>query len=124
MAGRCIYDTDAQKFWGYHDWIFGHQPEINSHNVREKILGWSASAHLDAAEIGKCIESRASEPEIRQSRDEGLALEVPGAPTVFLNGRMLEPGREWDIIKYYIEYELDAAQPERCCVTGPPRPAK
>lgn len=126
IAGRCIYHVSAQKFWDYHDWMFAHQQEINAQNVRSKIMQWAGSAQLDSSGLEQCVASRATEAEVKQSMADGLALEVDGTPAMFLNGRMIEPGREWDVIKYYINYELKAAPAlESCCtVELPAKPEK
>jgi protein-disulfide isomerase len=126
IAGRCIYHVSTQKFWDYYDWIFTHQREINAQNVKGKIMEWAGAAPIDSATLDKCITSRATEAEVKQSMADGLALEVDGTPATFLNGRVLEPGRDWDVIKYYINYELKAApQLESCCtVKLPVKPPK
>src|SRR5215831_5586382 len=38
MAGRCIFKQNANAFWDYHDWIFEHQADITTENLKEKIL--------------------------------------------------------------------------------------
>jgi protein-disulfide isomerase len=125
IAGRCIYHASAQKFWDYHDWMFARQQEINAQNVKGKIMEWAGSAQFDSAGLAKCVDSRATEAEVRQSMADGLALEVDGTPAMFLNGRMIEAGREWDVIKYYINYELKAAPGlESCCTVELPAKPK
>lgn len=126
IAGRCIYHVRPQEFWAYHDWMFAHQREVNAQNVRDKIMEWAASAQLDSAALDKCFASPATEAEVRQSMADGLALGIDGTPAMFLNGRLIEPGREWDVIKYYIDYELNSAPAlENCCtVQLPAKPEK
>ena len=124
IAGRCIYHVSTQKFWEYHDWMFAHQKEISAENVRAKIREWADSAQFDSAGLDKCVETRATEAEVKQSIADGLALEIDGTPAMFINGRLIEPGREWDVIKYYINYELKAAPAlDSCCTVKFPAKA-
>jgi protein-disulfide isomerase len=121
IAGRCIYHARAQAFWAYHDWMFAHQRDVNAQNVRRKIMDWAASAQFDSAALETCLASHAAEAEVRQSMADGLALGIDGTPALLLNGRAIEPGREWDVIKYYIDYELNAAPAlESCCTVQLP----
>lgn len=118
IAGRCVYRQNPEKFWKYHDWMFAHQSELDGQNLRDRIGGWASSAGVDRTALETCFDTRATEAEVEQNKQEGFALGVAGTPAVFLNGRALEAGRDWDILSYYIRYEVNAQEAERCCAVG------
>jgi len=120
IAGRCVYRQSGAAFWVYHDWIFAHQSEIVLGRFREQALESVAKEGIDRARLTSCIDSKATESEIRNSMREASELGVPGTPTVFLNGRKM-PGPSWPMLRAAIDFELKqaAAKSEDCHCTEP-----
>ncbi|MGA7409512.1 MAG: thioredoxin domain-containing protein, partial [Bryobacteraceae bacterium] len=87
IAGRCVFQSDPALFWDYSDWIYAHQKEITESNFEEKLGQWSKDKKPGAA-FETCVAHRSTEADVKKSIADGLALEVPGTPTLFLNGRM------------------------------------
>ncbi|HEY3740512.1 MAG TPA: thioredoxin domain-containing protein [Bryobacteraceae bacterium] len=119
VAGRCVFRANPEAFWDYHDWIFDKQPEITPENVDSKILEWAGTKGLDTLQLTRCMETSATEPEVRKNMEEGFALGVDRTPTLFLNGRPIE-GSTWDQLKARIEFELGYQKTaknagEKCC---------
>lgn len=56
------------------------------------MLAWAAANGVNAAELGRCIDSKATDAEVAQNIAEGRALGVRGTPTVFVNGRKAGSG--------------------------------
>src|SRR5215472_2020977 len=44
IASKCVAKQIPDGFWTYHDWIFEHQAEITTENLKEKVLGWANDA--------------------------------------------------------------------------------
>jgi protein-disulfide isomerase len=107
MMGRCIFHQNAQAFWDYHDWIFQHQEEINPDNLKEKVLEFAKTKGLDADQLSKCIDSRATEEEVDKTRAEGKSLEINSTPTMFVNGRRMVGTLQWPDLKRVIDYEIE-----------------
>lgn len=105
IDGRCIYHQNADTFWKFYDWIYDHQQEIEADNLTAKVTGWAGENGLDAAKLGQCIETKATEPEVNRSIDEGHALGVRGTPTLFINGRKIG-GLQWPDLQVVINNEL------------------
>jgi protein-disulfide isomerase len=105
IAGRCVYHQDAKAFWDFYDWIYENQQEIDPDNLNSKILGWAGQNGLDAGRLGRCIETKASEPEVDRSLAEGRSLGVRGTPTLFINGRKIG-GLAWPDLELVIRKEL------------------
>lgn len=105
IDGRCIYHQNADAFWKFYDWIYDHQQEIEPDNLTAKVTGWAGENGLDAAKLGQCIETKATEPEVNRSIEEGHALGVRGTPTLFINGRKIG-GLQWPDLQLVINNEL------------------
>jgi protein-disulfide isomerase len=107
MMGRCIFHQNAGAFWDYHDWIFEHQEEINPDNLKAKVLEFAAGKGIDADQLSKCIDSKATEEEVDRTKKEGQDLEVNSTPTLFVNGRRMNGTLQWPDLKRVIDYEIE-----------------
>jgi len=136
IAGRCIYQQSLGAFWKYHDWIYEHQTEIATDTLKTQVLDFAKSAQdVDALQLGRCIDTKATEAEVDASIAEARALHVDATPTVFLNGRRLVGNYPWHNIEQIINGELTyqkAAQnappsaasgaSDKCCEVKIPSP--
>ena len=118
-AGRCVFRANPEAFWDYHDWIFDVQKDITPENLTSKVLEWAGSKGVDTLQLTRCMETHATEPEVRKNMAEGMTLGVDRTPTMFLNGRPLE-GMAWDQLKARIAFELGYQKTaknagEKCC---------
>lgn len=105
IDGRCIYHQNADTFWKFYDWIYDHQQEIEGDNLTAKVTEWAGQNGLDAAKLGQCIATKATEAEVNRSIDEAHALDVHGTPTLFINGRKIG-GLQWPDLQLVINNEL------------------
>jgi protein-disulfide isomerase len=108
IDGRCVYQQGQPSFWKFYDWIYGNQDEITGDNLNEKMLAWARENGLDQSQLGKCIDSKATEPEVNRSIAEGHELGVQGTPTLFINGRKIG-GLAWPDLQLVINKELEFA---------------
>jgi protein-disulfide isomerase len=120
ICGRCVYRQSPTAFWKYHDWIYEHQGEVKPENLKDMVLAWAQTNELDTLQLGRCIETRATEAEIDKEIAEGRALKVQGTPTTFLNGRRLFGNLPWSNLEQLITQELKYQQTqhsvnEKCC---------
>jgi protein-disulfide isomerase len=107
MMGRCIFHQNAGAFWDYHDWIFDRQEEITPDNLKDKVLEFAAGKGIDAAQLSKCIDSKATEEEVDKTKAEGRDLEVNSTPTLFVNGRRMNGTLQWEDLKRVVDYEIE-----------------
>ena len=129
VAGRCIFRQHPASFWEYHDWIYEHQTEITTENLKDKILEFARSRErqIDALQLQGCLETRATEPEVERNMADGKALQVNSTPTLFVNGRKLVGNIGWSNLRQIIEFEIDYQKAannagERCCEVTIPSP--
>jgi protein-disulfide isomerase len=108
IAGRCVFKQNPAAFWDYHDWIYEHQGEIKDDNLKAKILEFAKGKELDVLQLERCMDTKATEPEVAKSIAEAKALGVGGTPTVFVNGRQLVgPAAAWANLRMVIDYEIE-----------------
>lgn len=107
IAGRCIFHQNAPAFWGYHDWIFGHQEEITPDNLKSKVLAFASGKGIDAGQLTTCIDTKATESEVEKTREMGHSLEVDQTPTIFVNGRRMVGVAAWPDLQRVIDYEIE-----------------
>jgi protein-disulfide isomerase len=112
IAGRCVYQQGQPAFWKFYDWIYDSQDQISSDNLNAKVLAWAAGNGVDAAKLGGCIDTKATEPEVDRSIAEGRALGVSGTPTLFINGRKIG-GLMWPDLQMVINKEVEYTSPSR-----------
>jgi protein-disulfide isomerase len=128
IAGRCVFREKPAAFWDFHDWIYQNQAEITPDNLKTKLLGWAETRGIEAAKLGPCIDTKATEKEVEREVAEGRALGVNATPTMFINGRMLTGAIPWStveqILKVELEYAKKASKDEKCCEVTIPSAVK
>jgi protein-disulfide isomerase len=105
IAARCVYRQGQPAFWKFYDWIYDTQEQITPENLNSKILDWAGQNSLNAVELGRCIDTKATEPEVDRSIAEGHQLGIRGTPTLFINGRKIG-GLAWPDLELVINLEL------------------
>jgi len=101
-----VYRQGESNFWKFYDWIYSTQDQLTPDNLNAKIVEWAGQSGLNGAQLGQCIETKATETEINQSIAEGHALGLRGTPTLFINGRKIG-GLEWPDLQLVINTELE-----------------
>jgi protein-disulfide isomerase len=107
IAGRCVFKQSPTAFWDYHDWIYEHQGDITKENLREKVLEFAKGKQLDALQLGRCMDTRATEAEVDKSVNEAHELHVMSTPTLFVNGRRLPSQVAWPDLRMIIDHEIE-----------------
>lgn len=107
MAGRCVFREDQAKFWDFHDWVFDKQDQLKLEDFRAKFEGFLNDKRLNAPNVLKCFDSKATEDDINRSFNLGRAVEVTSTPTIFVNGRKLAGNVSWPQLKQIIDFEIE-----------------
>lgn len=106
IAGRCVFRQGNDNFWKFYDWIYQTQEDITQDNLNAKVLAWAGQNGLNTAELGACIDTKATGPEVEASISEGRALDIHGTPTLFINGRKIG-GLQWSDLQLVLNHELE-----------------
>lgn len=75
---------------------------------------------LDGIQLGRCIDSKATEAEVDASIAQGKSLNIDATPTIFVNGRRLVGNYPWPNLQQIIDGELNYQKTaqnagEKCC---------
>lgn len=128
IAGRCVFQQNPAKFWEYHDWIYGKQSDITVENLKDQVLSFATNAKdMDTLQLGRCMDTKATEAEVNASIAEARELKVDATPTMFLNGRRLVGNYPWPNLEQIINGELNYQKTtqtanEKCCEIKIPSP--
>jgi len=125
MAGRCIFRQEPTAFWKYHDWIYQQQSDITPENFKTKLLDFAQTASIDGIQLGRCVDTKATEADIDKEIAEAKALHIDATPTLFVNGRRLVGNYPWQNIEQIISGELNYQKSahdagEKCCEVSIP----
>jgi len=108
LAGRCIFKQNPGAFWDYHDWIYEAQKDVTADNLKPKTMEFVKGKEIDAMQLERCMDSKATQPEIDKSAAEAKSLGVAATPTVFVNGRQLVgQAATWANLRQVIDYEIE-----------------
>jgi protein-disulfide isomerase len=127
IGGRCILKQGESAFWKYHDWIYDKQTEIAPDTYNAKLMEWAGQSGVDAVQLGRCVDSKATDAEINRTQDMGRSLGVDGTPTLYLNGRkLMDQLAQWPTLQQLITLEIDheakvKEDAEKCCVVEIPK---
>ncbi len=106
-GSHCLADSKPELFWAYHDWIFQHQGEINTGDLREKVMGFAKEHNLDTSKLATCLDTHATKAEVEASIQKGRELGIEKTPTFYLNGRQIPGAVAWPALNTLIQMELN-----------------
>jgi protein-disulfide isomerase/uncharacterized membrane protein len=84
IAAECAAEQGA--FWEYHDKLFAEGADLSDAGL----LGLAASVGLDQQRFTACLRSAPPRAVVEVNLKEATELGLPGAPSVFINGRRVE----------------------------------
>jgi protein-disulfide isomerase len=84
IAAECAAEQGA--FWEYHDKLFAEGGNLDDAHF----VALAASLGLDQPRFTACLNSPKPRQQVEADLREAAALNIPGTPTAFLNGRRLD----------------------------------
>ena len=103
-ASLCAFDQ--QRFWEFHDSMFGNQRELSVPDLKQRAV----DLKLDTAKFNECLDSGRKVAAIQSDIQAGARAGVTGTPAIFINGRMLSGNQPYSEIQGLIEDELQRSQ--------------
>ena len=89
-AARCAGEQD--KFWQYHDYLYGNQSGENQGAFsKDNLKSFATALGLDKEKFGACLDSEKYTDLIQKETKAGAEAGVQGTPANFINGT-LYPG--------------------------------
>jgi protein-disulfide isomerase len=88
-AAACLHASTS--FWNLHEFIFDHQREMSQETLQSRLTEHLAESgpDEDIPAFVSCIGSKQSANEVDDDIAFGVALNVSGTPTLFVNGRRI-----------------------------------
>jgi protein-disulfide isomerase len=106
LAAECAHDQD--KFWEFHDLIFGNQQGLS----RDQYIAWAGDNGLDVDTFTTCYDSETHREEISTDLAYAQSLGLTGTPTFFINGRAVSGAQPIEVFRSIIDEELANAGPQ------------
>lgn len=111
-ANASLCAADENRFWDYHDMLFANWNGENQGSFNDKrLIAFAEALDLDMAAFRPCFDDNLHAEEIINDLALGQEFGVTGTPSVFVNGRLLTPGRvpSFTDISEAVEAELAQA---------------
>jgi protein-disulfide isomerase len=104
-ASECA--NEQGRFWDYHDKLFEEQAGENVGAFsRENLKRFAAELELDTQQFTQCLDSDKYKDKVQQETDEAGRLGVRSTPALFVNGRLIENGSNYQVLQAAIETAL------------------
>lgn len=105
-AAQAALAAHAQnKFWEYHDLLFAHQSALDPQDLES----YAEQLKLDVAKFREASVDDTVANLISADVALGDAVNVRGTPTVFVNGKRLANGVDYDAVSEAVDEALSAA---------------
>ncbi len=96
------------KYWEYVTLLYQNQSALAADKLKE----YASRAGLDRAKFDAALDSGRFADSVRRDVQDGERAGVAGTPTIFVNGRRVERGGSYDVLKAAIETALKTPRAE------------
>ena len=104
-ASECA--NEQGRFWDYYDKLFVEQSGENVGGFsRDNLKRFAADQGLNAEQFNQCLDSNKYRGKVQQETTEGQRLGVRGTPTIFVNGKLIDRGSDYRVLKAAVEAAL------------------
>jgi protein-disulfide isomerase len=87
-ASECA--NDQGKFWEYANTLFANQAGENQGAFNDdKLTAWAQQLGLNMDQFTQCMDQRTHLAKIQQSTSYGQSIKLPGTPSIFVNGTLV-----------------------------------
>lgn len=114
LAAEAAEAAGAQgAFWEMHDLLFARQQEwagLSEAEFRTALEGYARDLDLDAEAFASALDDGTYRDKVQASYDQAMALELPGTPMVFINGRYLGQHNPYMMDALAVWFNYDGVQ--------------
>lgn len=111
QAAECA--DDQNKFWQMHDKIFEEQDKLGQGTQEFDIADikkWAEKINLDMNQFNQCLDANKYKDEVEKDYQDGLAADVSGTPTSFINGKKVVGAVPYNTIELIIKDALEKVE--------------
>lgn len=101
-AARCA--GEQGKYWQYHDVLFAKK-QLEVPQLKE----YAIDLKLDGKAFDACLDAGKEADKVKASVAEGVAFNLQGTPSFFINGRFVSGGLSYDEFRNILDEELAGA---------------
>ncbi len=86
LGARCA--GDQGQFWDFHDLLFSHQAQMATStgaDLTAQLKALAGTLSIDQTKFATCLDARQNLARIKKDYDDGVALQIQGTPTWFIN---------------------------------------
>lgn len=111
LAARAARCADEQgRFWEYHDLLYGRQPQWSeAGDAAGRFIDYAAETGLDESAFESCLRSDRFAEEVTRSLRFGESLDIPGTPTLIINGKRLPQTPSFSELERIVREEAGVA---------------
>lgn len=113
-AEACECAQEQNAFWEMHDLLFANQNALEESDL----CNYAERIGLDMDAFLKCLQSGQHRDRVKRDVEEARSYGVRGAPTLFVNGRLLIGRQGYERLRSVVEAELALLSQEQECRQG------
>jgi protein-disulfide isomerase len=104
-ASECA--DEQGRFWDYHDKLLAEQAGTNVGTFSEgNLKRFATELGLDTAPFNQCLVSGKYSVKVQQETAQGEQAGIHSIPTLIVNGRLIERGTDYQVLRAAIEIAL------------------
>jgi protein-disulfide isomerase len=100
----CVGRSSNDSFFTFVDGVFAAQTDITAGNADEKLTALADKAGVKGSDIAACAAKPETTSRVEHSVALGKSLEVTATPTMFVNGRKIPGGMDYDNLKKVVDF--------------------
>lgn len=100
----CIGRESSDTFFKFVDGVFAVQSDINAGNADDKLKAVADQAGAKGADVAACAAKPETATRVEHSVNLGKSLEVGATPTMFINGRKVSGGVDFETLKKLVDF--------------------
>lgn len=100
----CIARESSDNFFKFVDGVFAAQSDITVSNADEKLTAIATQSGAKGADVAACAAKPETATRVEHSVNLGKSLEVGATPTMFINGRKVSGGVDYETMKKLVDY--------------------
>ena len=112
-ANASMCAAAQNKFWDYHDMLFANWTGENVGSFTDKrLVAFAQDLGLNMNEFNTCFQNNTYKDQINKDLAEGQAAGVTGTPSIFVDGKIVQPSPNTVPSYSDIQKAIDAAMPK------------
>ena len=100
----CVGRSSSDNFFKFVDGVFAAQSDITAANADQKLTSIADGSGVKGADIAACAAKPETETRVEHSVSLGKSLDVNATPTMFINGRKIPGGVDYENLKKIVDF--------------------